>query len=76
MIEIVGIFRGQFVRGRYPVRDMEDLAAMKVLTDDFTGAIWGVQAVAARFSMKVIKGGKNEKNKQQQKADKFQGVCL
>jgi len=58
MIEIVGMFRGQFVRGKYPVRDMEDLAAMKVLSEDFTGAIWGAQAVAERFSMKVIKGGK------------------
>ena len=39
MIEIVGMFRGQFVRGKYPVRDMEDLAAMKVLSEEFTGAI-------------------------------------
>lgn len=58
MIEIVGMFRGQFVRGKYPVRDMEDLAAMKVLSEEFTGAIWGAQAITARFSMKIIKGGK------------------
>ena len=60
MIEIVGIFRGQFVRGRFSMRDMEDLAAMKLLTDDFTGAVWGVQAVAARFSMKICRQAKSE----------------
>lgn len=76
MIEIVGMFRGQFVRGKYPVRDMEDLAAMKVLSEEFTGAIWGVQAITARFSMKIIKGGKNEEKNSSNKADKFQGVCL
>lgn len=58
MIEMVGVYHGGFVRGRYSVRDMEDLGALKVLMDDFTGAIWGAQAVAERFSMKVIKGGK------------------
>lgn len=76
MIEIVGMFRGQFVRGKYPVRDMEDLAAMKVLSEDFTGAIWGAQAVATRFSMKIIKGGKNEAKNNINKADKFQGICV
>lgn len=60
MIEIVGMFRGQFVRGKYPVRDMEDLAAMKVLSEDFTGAIWGAQAIAARFSMKICRQAKRE----------------
>lgn len=76
MIEIVGMFRGQFVRGKYPVRDMEDLAAMKVLSEDFTGAIWGAQAIAARFSMKIIKGGKNEAKNNINKADNFQGICV
>lgn len=76
MIEIVGMFRGQFVRGKYPVRDMEDLAAMKVLSEEFTGAIWGVQAITARFLMKIIKGGKNEAKNSISKADKFQGICV
>ena len=76
MIEIVGMFRGQFVRGKYPVRDMEDLAARKVLSEEFTGAIWGVQAITARFSMKIIKGGKNEAKNSISKADKFQGICV
>ncbi len=54
MIQVVGMYRGQFISGRFSVSDKDDLNALNILCrGGFVGAIWGTKA-----ALRCIHGGK------------------
>lgn len=54
MIQVIGMFAGQFISGQFLLTDKDDLAALSILyRGGFVGAIWGTKNALRR-----IQGGK------------------